>query len=151
MATKPRTKSIRPRKPKGGKSGQKPTFVVTQDVLSEVEQLAGQGLTNEMIHNYYGISHDTWYKNIRYHPELGLALKRGKPKTLKLVTGKLMEKVLEGNLTAIIFYLRTQGRWSEHSTVAVKDESPPTQKALTISVSDPVEAARIYQQIMIGS
>ena len=150
MATKPRKKAPRPRKPNGCTRGQKPRLTITPEFLAEVEQLAGQGLTNEMIHYYYGVGSVAWYEYIRLYPELGLALKRGKPRTMKLVTGKLMEKVQDGNLTAIMFYLRTQGRWSETNTLAVTggDTEP---RALTISVSDPVEAARIYHQIMIGS
>ncbi len=141
---------VRPRKPKGANSGQKPKIVVTPELLQEVERLAGQGLTNEMIHYYYGVGATCWYEYIRLYPELGMAFKRGKPKAVNMVSGKLMEKVQEGNLTAIMFYLKTQARWSE--TINVKGDPGGVEPIPSVeNVSDPVEAARIYQQIMIGS
>lgn len=150
MATCPRKNAVRPRKPKGTTHGRKPSFVVTPEIVAEVEQLIGNGLTNEMMHGYYGICSDTWYRAIQQYPELGVAMRRGKPRAVNIASGKLFEKVKEGNLDAIKFYLRTQGRWSEHNTLAVSGAPETPAAALSINVSDPVEAARIYQKIMIG-
>lgn len=150
MATKPRKNPVRPKKPKGTTHGRKPAFAVTRELLREVEELVGNGLTNEMMHGYYGICSTTWYRAVQQNPELGIAMRRGKPRAVNIASGKLFEKVKEGNLDAIKFYLRTQGRWSEHNTLAVSGNPDTPAPALTINVSDPVEAARIYQKIMIG-
>lgn len=149
MATKPRKKPVKPRGT--GRAGPKMKFILTPDILAEVEILSGRGLTNEHIHNYYGIGRDTWYNNIQHHPELGEAFKRGKSKAISMVSGKLMEQIRKGNLTAIIFYLKTQARWSEHSTLGIEGDGRSSLPAVTITVNDPVEASKIYQQIMIGS
>lgn len=146
MATKPRKKPVRPRKP-NAPTAPKLKFVVTDDILKEVEILSGRGLTQEQIYHYYSISRSCWYDNIQYHPELGDAVKRGKAKTVSMVSGRLMDQIRKGNLTAIIFYLKTQARWSEHST----DGDKPPAQALTLTVTDPVEASKIYQLIMTGS
>jgi hypothetical protein len=149
MATKPRKKPVRPRVP--GQKYQPLKFVVTPDILKEVEILSGRGLTQEHIFDYYSISRSCWFNNIQHHPELGEAVRRGKAKTISKVSGKLMEQVLKGNLSAIIFYLKTQARWSENAASGDEGGEKPPSPALTITVHDPVEASKIYQQIMIGS
>jgi hypothetical protein len=145
MANKPKDKKSRK-----GIGGPKPRLDVTQEMLDEVKVLAGRGLTNEQVSWYYGVSTGCWYATIKRHPKLASAFHEGKAKTISMVSGKLIEAIRKGNISAMIFYLKTQARWSDTSMPAVNgvDNSPP---ALTISVSDPVEAARIYQQIMIGS
>ena len=139
-------------KKKGSKVGRKPGFILTPEILKEIEILSGRGLTNEHIAHYYGISTGHWFEQIKKHPEIAVAFHAGKAKTISFVTGKLMEQVKRGNLTAIIFYLKTQARWRETNhepTPADGDKPAPGQ--LTISVTDPVEAAKIYQRIMTGS
>lgn len=150
MATCPRKNPPKIRKPKGSNRGQKVKFIVTDDIIKEVEALAGRGLTQEQLFHYYGISKGCWYDNRHYHPKLDVAVKRGKAKTTAYVAGKLMEKIKQGNLGAIIFYLKTQARWSEHSTLGIENNDKPPIVPLTIGVTDPVEAAKVYQQIMQG-
>ena len=79
--------------------------------------------------------------------------REGKAKTLELVVGKLMEKVLQGNLSAIIFYLKTQYRWSEHTTFSgtFKNKAGALTKTPPLANVDPTEAAKIYSEIMTGA
>lgn len=150
MAIKPRKKPPRVRKPDSPHS-RNVQFEFTEDILKEIEVLAGRGLTNEQIFNYYGVGKNFWYESKQANPEIDKAFQRGKSKTISMVSGKLMEKIRQGNLSAIIFYLKTQARWSEHSTLGIEGGDKPTGAPLVITVNDPVEASRIYQQIMIGS
>jgi hypothetical protein len=146
MASKPKKK----KKKSDRKPGRQAKLTVTPSMIEEVKILAGRGLTAEQIYLYFGVHRDCWYDTIKRHPELGEAVKEGKIKALAMVAGKLMKAIHEGNLTAIIFYLKTQARWSENSNV--KGEETDEQKTkYTIETTDPVEAARIYQQIMTGS
>lgn len=145
MASKPQVneeeKKVR------GKSGPKVRFFITPEIIEEVGVLAGRGLTNQQIHHYYGIGHAKWYQLVKQYPELDAQIRKGKAKTISYVSGKLMELVKKGNLGAIIFYLKTQARFSEGNTIA--DEDPEKGKpSLSLTVNDPVEAAKIYQQIM---
>lgn len=125
--------------------GPKAKFIVTEEILDEVIILAGKGLTNKQIFAYYEIENGMGYRLLKRYPELDLALRKGKAKTISYVTGKLMEQIKKGNLTAIIFYLKTQAGFSDKEGKDEEDESKPS---LSITITDPVEAARIYQQIM---
>lgn len=130
------------------KVGAKLRFIVTPEMIEEVKILSGRGLTQEQIYRYYGWSKNTWYDKTKEHPLLYEAIFSGKSKTISFVAGKLMELVKKGNLGAIIFYLKTQGRFSEH----ILPESPPGEKDVSTLVSatlDPVEASKIYQQVML--
>lgn len=127
-------------------------FAVTKDILKEVEMLAGRGLTQEQIHWYYGLKKDAWYAIVKKNPELRTSIRSGKAKTVSMVSGKLMELVKKGNLSAIIFYLKTQGRFSEKSSIRVtSDKKSKSFQELRITTTDPIEASKIYQQIMAGS
>lgn len=139
--------------PKPPKRKRKPKrAVVTPEMIAEVKRLAGLGLTNVQLGGLYGMSDETWVQRVKEHPELAEAVRLGKSETLGKVTGKLMEAIERGNLAAIIFFLKTQGRWREtdHAGDNGSGDKPPFP-AITLTVNDPVEAAKIYQQIMIGS
>jgi hypothetical protein len=144
MATKPRLTPVKPLKP-----GSKQKLIITTEFLEEVKILAGRGLTSRQMCDYFEVAHSTWFDTIQRSPELGLAVRQGKAKIVSRIAGKLVEAALGGSVAAMIFYLKTQAGFSEKAT-NMGDGDKPTQP-LTIPVTDPVEAARIYQQIMIGS
>jgi len=124
---------------------------ITPAMIAEIEKLASEGLNNGQIRDYYGFSQSTWLNYKKCHPEIDTAFRKGKARTVKLVISKLMEKILEGNLSAIIFYLKTQAGWSEYAANVDQENDKLAEVSLTISTNDPIEAARIYQKIMTGS
>jgi len=130
------------------KRGPKPRVVVDEEMLLKVEQLAGQGLTQEEIANYFGLKRGGWYKTINNNPIIRQHVERGRVKTLAAVSGKLMELVKKGNLSAIIFFLKTKGRWSEHKSLEITDGSKPENIKLKLDTKNPIEASKVYQQIM---
>ena len=149
MADKPKTVK-RPRKiSEREKRGVKPRQIVTPEMVEEVKVLSGRGLTQEQIHRYYGWSKDVWYARCKEHPELRDGFYQGKAKTISFVAGKLMELVKKGNLSAIIFYLKTQGRFSEHNLADVPYHDGSIANILPKGI-DPVEASKVYQQVMLG-
>ena len=81
--------------------------------LKQVESLAANGLTQEQIACALGISEQTFYKRKRDNIEFIDAIKRGKAKGIALVTNKLMESIKGGNMTGMIFFLKTQAGWKE--------------------------------------
>ena len=91
--------------------------------LKQVESLAANGLTQEQIAAALGISESTLHKRKQENPEFTAAIKRGKAKGIALVTNKLMESIKGGNMTAMIFFLKTQAGWKEPaSQEPVKDD-----------------------------
>jgi len=81
--------------------------------LAKVESLAANGLTQEQIAAALGISESTLHKRKQENTEFTAAIKRGKAKGIALVTNKLMESIKDGNMTGMIFFLKTQAGWKE--------------------------------------
>lgn len=133
------------------KRGRKQTLEVTDETLEKIEKMSGVGLTQLQIASYYGITPQCWHKTKKRDKRLDVAVKKGKSQAIVMVAGKLMQKINEGNLSAIIFYLKTQGRWSENSTVELKDNVKSKHQIYKIDTTDDIEASKIYQSIMTGS
>lgn len=81
--------------------------------LNKVESLAANGLTQEQIAAALGISESTLTKRKKENTDFTDAIKRGKAKGIALVTNKLMESIKNGNMTGMIFFLKTQAGWKE--------------------------------------
>ena len=81
--------------------------------LKQVESLAANGLTHEQIAAALGISESTLTKRKRESADFTDAIKRGKAKGIAVVTNKLMESIKGGNMTGMIFFLKTQAGWKE--------------------------------------
>lgn len=79
----------------------------TEETRALVEKSAGLGVTQESIAEHLNVDEKTLRKY--YSKELS----RGKFQANILVFGKLFEQCMEGNLTALIFWCKTQGKWRE--------------------------------------
>lgn len=91
--------------------------------LVQVEALAQRGLTQQQIADALGISVSTLYKNKRENEEFVDAIKRGKAKGIAVATNKLFELMKEGNLGAVIFFLKTQGGWKETNITEIQGKN----------------------------
>lgn len=125
-------------------------WIATQDMLFQIAEFAGLGLSQEQIHNYYGISSSTWFAALMRQPELVVAVCTGKSSAIAKVSGKLWKLIEEGDRKAICFYLDRQAGWLKTSNVV---ENKPTSAPIPFiaeSTNDPIEAAKMYQKIMTG-
>lgn len=137
-------------KPK--KRGVKPKNYFKEGMVEETQILAARGLTIEQIRGYFGIKHTIWYELCDKYPDLADACFYGKSKGIAMAAGKLMELVKAGNLGAIIFYLKTQARFSEYYNVAaLQKEDKANALTLDGKVMDAVEASKLYQQVMLSN
>lgn len=124
------------------------SFNPTPNEMKEIELLAGYGMPKYLIQSYFGIKDHVWRSAEGRNPELKDAFMRGKAVRIKKVVAKLMRLVDEGNLRAIMFYLEKQGGWS--GNYDPQTDARVSEPNITINVSDPVEATKIYQQIIRG-
>ena len=57
-----------------------------------------------------GVTRKAIYDAAKRHPEVQKAIEEARERTTDLAEGKLYQQINEGNMTAIIFYLKTQGK-----------------------------------------
>ena len=91
----------------------KQTWYPTKENLEKVESLAARGLTEEQIASCLGIHACTLSHKKRESEQLTQAIKDGKAKGIAMVTQALLKNVQLGNVTAQIFYLKSQAKWIE--------------------------------------
>lgn len=60
-----------------------------------------------------GFSRTTFYAYAKEFPEINKVLEEAREQVGEQIEGTLVTKALEGNMTAIIFYLKTQRGWKE--------------------------------------
>ena len=102
-------------KAKSKNSVGRPRFEVTPEVLQEVEEMAGRGLTVNQIAICLGVSPATIYNKQAEYLEFLETIKKGKAIGLSKVTNALFENAtVEKDNVAIIYYLNNRDRenWS---------------------------------------
>ncbi len=105
--------------------------------LKKVEQVASRGLSNEQTALALGISPRTLYNRKRDSAEFAEAMKKGKAKGIDKVASALMKKIMGGDTTAMIFFLKTQGGWKETTRQEVTGaDGAPIQTAASVELTE---------------
>lgn len=91
--------------------------------MEEAERMASDGLTFKQIAYALGVSERTVYNRLRSDDEFCAAVNRGRARGVREVASKLKEMALDGNLQAMLFYLKNNGGWTEKARAA--DEVTP--------------------------
>ncbi len=107
-------------KPKRGRG--RPKFVPTEDQIKQIAKLYGLGLTYDQLAAYLEVSPDCFDKLLERRPDIKQAISKSKSTLIGQIAGSLAQQAIKGNLTAIIFYLKTQGRWAEAREQANSDD-----------------------------
>lgn len=105
--------SDKPAKNKGGKPP-KPDF--TPEQIIQIEALSSV-LTKQQLADYFGMALNTLLDKERKDERVSEAYKKGKARAIATVGSKLLNQARDGNLTAMIFYLKTQAGWQETTKV----------------------------------
>jgi len=88
---------------KGGSSGRYSAQEVAEAIIT-----AGGFVTKAA--RVLGCSPTTVYSYINRHAKCREAVQEARERMLDTAEGKLFQQILDGNMTAIIFYLKTQGK-----------------------------------------
>ena len=101
----------------------RPKFEITEEVLKEVEEMAGQGLTVKQIASCLGVSPATIYNKQAQYLEFFETIKKGQAVGIQKVTNALFQNAtVEKDNVAIIYYLNNRDRenWSnKHEVTAI--------------------------------
>lgn len=111
-----------------GKQG-RPRLEITHRDLHQIQQFAAIGLTKREIAMMIGITAKqlhVWEK----HAEVADAIQRGRANGLAMAGKKLYDKVVAGDMTAIIWFEKTRGKRSERVQVVNEDEAAAIQQQL---------------------
>ena len=98
--------------------------------IKKIEELASKMLTKEQIALSLGFSVDTLVRYELEDKEITKAIAKGMAKSVGKVANKLFETAMAGNVTAMIFLLKTRGgdEWKEKHDVNLTASAPITIK-----------------------
>lgn len=99
----------------------RPLTTITDAQRAEVETLSAV-LNAEQIADFLGIGRTTFFAILNRDEDLSERYKRGKARAIGAVAQSLVTKARAGNVTAMIFFLKTQGGWREGVDLAVKQD-----------------------------
>jgi hypothetical protein len=97
---------------KQGDGGGRPMIVFDETQIAQVEALAAV-MSKRQICDYLGVGETTFREIEGRQPEVSDALKKGKAKAIGSVGQSLIQQARNGNISAAIFYLKTQAGWRE--------------------------------------
>ena len=104
--------------------------------LEQVESLASRGLTLEQIAACLGIHVSTLYEKKKEYSDFAEAIKRGKAKGIAHVANKLIANAEAGNVTAQIFFLKTQAGWKETEVKVVTGGEEPVKYDVKLAAAE---------------
>lgn len=119
-----------------GDGGGQPKKKLTPDQVREVETL-GALLSLEQISDYFGMARNTFNAICERQPEVLEQYKKGKARAIGSVAKGLLMQAREGNMTAAIFYLKTQAGWRETSVQELVGKDGKDLKSPVIVIQSP--------------
>jgi len=117
-----------------GDGGGRPPVELTPEQIIELQALSAV-LTKAQVADYFGICENTLREIEKRQPEVSEAYKKGRVKQVASMGSNLIQMAKGGNVTANIFYLKTQGGWRE--TEAEAQEIPPINIVVDHRATDP--------------
>ena len=105
-----------------GDGGGRPPIIFDEQQVKLVEQLSAV-LTKGQLSDYFNVSENTFRQIEGRQPEVSEAYQKGRAKAIAGVGANLINQARRGNITAAIFYLKTQAGWREND-LDVRGEPP---------------------------
>jgi predicted transcriptional regulator len=106
----------------------RPKWLPTASICNQANEMASRGLTVSQIADCLGISESTLYGKQNEYIEFMEAIKKGRAEGLNQVSNALFEKAIDGNVTAMIYFLKVRDRenWGENQPEPLR-AIPPMQ------------------------
>ncbi|MBA3755569.1 MAG: hypothetical protein H0X02_04795 [Nitrosomonas sp.] len=106
----------------------KPPKVLDDKQIEQLEALAAF-LTIPQIADYFMIAPATFKRILDRQPQAMNRYKKGKANALLSVVNSLMKQIQNGEVASTIFYLKTQGGWSDKNS-DLSNDKPPASKVI---------------------
>jgi transcriptional regulator with XRE-family HTH domain len=107
--------------------------------LDKVEELAAKGLTQEQIAKVLGMHWSTLIEKKRAFPKFSEAIERGKARGTHAMANALYDAGMNGNVSAMTFYLDRRGGWKQTVELTGKDGGPITLAAMREAFAAEIE------------
>jgi len=134
-AQDPTRSVIRP--PKGSRGG-RPRFEITLRDLTQIERFAAIGLTQREIALMVEVSQRTFEKWCQ-SKEVIAAIEKGRANGLAVAGKALHDKMVAGDIAAIIWYEKTRGRRTDRIEVVQEDQSQAIQRLISTMTPDQLQ------------
>ena len=124
------------KKGRQGDGGGHPHKMLTVEQISQVEGLASV-LSVAQMADYFAIGRTTFFAILKRQPEVDELYKKGRANAINFIGTSLIEKARNGDTTAQIFYLKSQGGWKEKQDINVDlQSSDGTMSPKTLTLED---------------
>lgn len=117
---------------------------LTPAQIEQCEKYAVVGLNFDQIAALCDVSPTTFDEILKRQPEVARAIEKGRSRGIGGVANTLYQQAMSGNMTAVIFYLKTQGRWKENDPLISNHTNIIVSKD---NVNDLIKIAREKAQI----
>ena len=97
----------------------RPKRELSEQEIIEVGALASV-LNQEQLADYLGVSRTTFHEIMKRDERVSVQYKKGKSKSIAGVASSLVSQARKGNVTAAIFYLKTQAGWREQDNTVTE-------------------------------
>lgn len=127
-------------------------FVFTPEVLAKITEMGGLGFTKKQMCQYFGVPEPTWYRHENQNPAIEEAYHKGFIGTHALVCNVILAKAKEGNLRACELWMRYRGGWASEVKSTSDNLINARHNKLTLEAdlgTDPIQAAKIYERLMM--
>lgn len=102
----------------------RPARTFSELEIQQIKKLAPK-LTKTQLADFFGISFTTLREVEKRQPEVSEAYKKARAERISQVVDQLFDLCMQGNITAICFFLKTQAGWREEQSETA--DIPPLQ------------------------
>ena len=115
-----------------------------EQMIAQVEAFASRGLSVDEIAHNMGMGRSTVFQKISENSDLSDAIKKGRAQGIAQVSNALFESAIGGNVTAMIFYLKTRNpeQWPHDPKPHINDDPPTPVKVVFQQIDGRVKKAK---------
>lgn len=88
--------------------------------LEKLEELAPR-LTATQLATFFGVGRSVFFDGLKRNPTATILYQKAKMQNVSDIAGNLIQKARDGDIGAMVFFLKTRGAWSEFKDPHLED------------------------------